>query len=134
VLDEADKMMDMGFAPQIHEILEKIPRKRQNLLFSATFPPKVEAMAQELLDFPIRIEVTPQSTAASTVAQYFYKTPNLKTKISLLEHLLQGEDFTRVIVFARTRQTADNVFKFLDRKYPNQVRCNSCKQGSKLTD
>jgi ATP-dependent RNA helicase RhlE len=122
VLDEADKMMDMGFAPQIHEILEKIPRKRQNLLFSATFPPKVEAMAQELLDFPIRIEVTPQSTAASTVAQYFYKTPNLKTKISLLEHLLQGADFTRVIVFARTRQTADNVFKFLDRKYPNQVR------------
>ncbi|WP_420154644.1 DEAD/DEAH box helicase, partial [Siphonobacter sp.] len=61
VLDEADKMMDMGFMPQIRRILEIIPRKRQNLLFSATFPEKVEKFSFEFLEFPTRIEVTPQA-------------------------------------------------------------------------
>ncbi len=122
VLDEADKMMDMGFAPQIREILEKIPRKRQNLLFSATFPPKVQHIADEFLEFPHKIEVTPQSTPAETVEQYFYKTPNLSTKINLLEHLLQDEDFSKVIIFTRTREIANNTFKYLDRKFPGEAR------------
>jgi ATP-dependent RNA helicase RhlE len=57
ILDEADKMMDMGFAPQIRDIFEKIPRKRQNLLFSATFPKKVQSMADEFLEFPVKLKL-----------------------------------------------------------------------------
>ena len=122
VLDEADKMMDMGFAPQVREILEKIPAKRQNLLFSATFPSKVQSIADEFLEFPKKIEVTPQSTPAATVEQIYYKTPNNKTKVNLLEYLLTDPKFERVIVFTRTKETANNTFKFLDRKFKDEVR------------
>ncbi len=122
VLDEADKMMDMGFAPQIQEILEKIPRKRQNLLFSATFPEKVQLIADEFLEFPQKVEVTPQSTAAETIEHFFYSTPNLKTKINLLSNLLSDPAFNKVIVFVRTKQTAKNVFKYLARILDDEVR------------
>ena len=122
ILDEADKMMDMGFAPQIREILEKIPRKRQNLLFSATFPNKVQSFADEFLEFPQRIEVTPQSTAAETVDHFYYKTPNIKIKIYLLSELLNDSTFNKVIVFTRTKENANNVYKYLDRKLSDQVR------------
>jgi len=129
ILDEADKMMDMGFAPQIRQILEKIPRKRQNLLFSATFPTKVQSIADEFLEFPKRIEVTPQSTPAVTVEQYYYSTPNLKTKINLLEELLTDNSFTRVLIFARTKETANNTFKYLDRKFPGEARVIHANKG-----
>ena len=129
ILDEADKMMDMGFAPQIRDILEKIPRKRQNLLFSATFPEKVQSMADEFLEFPVKIEVTPQSTPAATIDQLYYKTPNLKSKINLLEYLLSDEAFERVIVFTRTKDIANNTFKYLDRKFKDQVRVIHANKG-----
>jgi ATP-dependent RNA helicase RhlE len=129
ILDEADKMMDMGFAPQIRDILEKIPRKRQNLLFSATFPDKVQSMADEFLEFPVKIEVTPQSTPAVTVKQFYYKTPNLKSKINLLEHLLTDESLERVIVFTRTKEVANNTFRYLDRKFKDQVRVIHANKG-----
>lgn len=129
ILDEADKMMDMGFSSQIREILEKIPRKRQNLLFSATFPGKVQSFADEFLEFPQRIEVTPQSTAAETVEHFFYKTPNLKTKINLLSFLLNDEAFDKVIVFTRTKEIANNVFKFLERTLDDQVRVIHANKG-----
>src|SRR3546814_8068269 len=66
-IDEADKMMDMGFMPAINRILEVVPRKRQNLLFSATFPPKVESLSGDFLKFPVKIEVAPQATPAPEV-------------------------------------------------------------------
>jgi ATP-dependent RNA helicase RhlE len=116
VLDEADKMMDMGFMPQIRRILEVIPRKRQNLLFSATFPPKVERLSAEFLEFPVRVEVTPQATTAERVAQRLYELPNLKTKINLLALLLRDEALARVLVFVRSKEVADQIYKFLARK------------------
>ncbi len=117
VMDEADKMMDMGFMPQINRILEVIPRKRQNLLFSATFPPKVERLSENFLEAPIKVEVTPQATTASQVAQIIYEVPNFKTKINLLECLFEDtEKYNRVIVFVRSKETADNIYKFLKRK------------------
>jgi len=122
VLDEADKMMDMGFAPQIRDILEKIPTKRQNLLFSATFPDKVQFFADEFLKFPHKVEVTPQSSTAETIDHYFYKTPNLKTKIKLLSYLLQDEALDKVMIFTRTKDNANNIFRFLERKLEAQVR------------
>ncbi len=117
VLDEADKIMDMGFMPQIRRILEVIPVKRQNLLFSATFSGKVEGLSHEFLEFPVRVEVTPQATAAERVAQSLYKVPNFRTKINLLEYLFRDAGrFTRVIIFTRSKVSADNIYKFLIRK------------------
>ena len=117
ILDEADKMMDMGFMHQIRKILEIIPRKRQNLLFSATMAEKVLRLSEEFLEFPEIIEITPQATAAETVNQKLYKVPNLKTKLNLLELFLNDKEvFSKVIVFVRSRQNAENVFKYLRRK------------------
>jgi ATP-dependent RNA helicase RhlE len=119
VLDEADKMMDMGFMPQIRKILEVIPsKKRQNLLFSATFPQRVENLSNEFLEYPLKIEAAPQASTAKSINQKLYELPNFKTKINLLELLLRGTDevFNRVIVFTRTKEFADNIFKFLERK------------------
>ncbi|WP_019988839.1 DEAD/DEAH box helicase [Rudanella lutea] len=131
ILDEADKMMDMGFMPQIRKILEVIPRKRQNLLFSATFPEKVERLSAEFLEAPVRVEVTPQATAAEMVTQTLYEVPNFRTKISLLEELVEREAFERGIVFTRSKTTAENVYKFLQRKVveEGQVRVIHANKG-----
>lgn len=118
VLDEADKMMDMGFMPQINRILEVVPRKRQNLLFSATMSDKIRELSNNFLEFPTVIEVTPQATPAQTVTQKLYYVPNLRTKINLLKYLLDGEtDVKKLMVFCKTRSNAEDVYKFLSRRY-----------------
>jgi len=130
VLDEADRMMDMGFMPQLRKIFEVIPRKRQNLLFSATFPEKVERLSAEFLEFPVKVEVTPQATAARQVGQTLYHVPNLKTKINFIEYLLQDkETFNRVMIFTRTKENADNVFKFIERRNLGPVRVIHSNKG-----
>jgi len=117
-MDEADKMMDMGFISKIHRILEVVPRKRQNLLFSATMSELVRKISGDFLEFPTIIEVTEQATPAKTVTQELYLVPNLKTKINLLQDLFKDDEaFHRVIVFCKTKEVADNVFGFLERKY-----------------
>lgn len=129
IIDEADRMMDMGFMPQLRKILEVIPQKRQNLLFSATFPDKVERLSREFLEFPIKVEVTPQATAAKQVDQTLYLVPNLRTKINFLEYLLAKEEFNRVMIFTRTKEVADNVFKYLERKEIGPVRVIHSNKG-----
>jgi len=129
VIDEADRMMDMNFMPQLRKVFEVLPQKRQNLLFSATFPERVERMSQEFLDFPVRIEITPQATVARQVSQSRINVPNFRTKINLVAHLLSDPALSRVMVFTRTREAADNIGKYLDRSGLGPVRTLHANKG-----
>jgi ATP-dependent RNA helicase RhlE len=129
VLDEADKMMDMGFMPQIRAILEVIPTKRQNLLFSATFSSRVENLSSEFLEFPERVEIAPSATTAETIGQVKYLVPNIKTKINLLANLLEKEEINRAIIFTRSRKNAESVFLFLERKNFGEIRVIHANKG-----
>jgi len=130
VLDEADRMLDMGFMHQLRKIFEVIPSKRQNLLFSATFSAKVKILASEFLEFPVRVDATPEVMAAAQVEQELYHVPNLKTKIHLLEFLLRDTDkFNRVMIFTRTKDAANDVFKFIDRKKLGPARVIHSNKG-----
>ena len=129
VLDEADRLMDMGFMHQLRTILEVIPVKRQNLLFSASFSAKVEELSHEFLEYPTRVEVSPQSSTAETIDQRIYRIPNFKTKLFFLEQLLGDEEMERVLVFCRTKDRADRVFRYLERKVEGEVRVIHSNKG-----
>ena len=122
VLDEADRMMDMGFMPQLRDMLEVIPRKRQNLLFSATFPQRVERLADEFLLWPTRIEVTPEGTPVASVEQYVVRAPNVQTKINaVLNWLTDAHPDSRALLFVRTKEDAKRVRVALEEAMPRQV-------------
>ncbi len=131
VLDEADKMLDMGFIGKINRILEVIPKKRQNLLFSATMSDRVKALADDFLLYPTLVEVSTQATPAINVEQRVYYVPNLRSKVNLLYHFLLDEElFQKVIVFCKTKTIADNVFHFLGRKLgDDQVKVIHANKG-----
>jgi ATP-dependent RNA helicase RhlE len=130
IIDEADRMMDMGFMHQLRNIFEVIPSKKQNLLFSATFSDRVEKLSEEFLEFPVRVAITPPATTAKHVEQEVYHVPNLRTKINFLEYLLSDEkEFNRVMIFTRTKENADNVFKYLERKKIGPLRVIHSNKG-----
>lgn len=114
VLDEADRMLDMGFIHDVKRILAKTPENKQTLLFSATIPPEIDAMAQSLLKDPVSISVTPESPTVERIEQslYFVDKPN---KRELLLHLLRDEVITSALVFTRTKHGADRVVRELVR-------------------
>ncbi len=114
VLDEADRMLDMGFIHDIRKIMDKLPKKRQTLLFSATMPPDIVALASAYLASPVRVEVTPQATPVELIEQSVYFVEK-NDKRHLLANLLKDESVVSALVFTRTKHGADRVVKDLQR-------------------
>lgn len=112
VLDEADRMLDMGFINDIKKIIREIPDERQTLFFSATMPPQIQGLANSLLRSPVKVEVTPVATTAEKVDQSIYMVPK-KDKQNLLIHLLKEHKIDRTLVFTRTKHGADKITKDL---------------------
>jgi ATP-dependent RNA helicase RhlE len=112
VLDEADRMLDMGFLPAIRRVLSMVPEKRQTLLFSATMSPEIEKLARSTMKNPKLVEVGPRGQAASMVEQTAYPVAQ-ESKTALLLDLLERERFERVLVFTRTRRGAERLSHIL---------------------
>lgn len=112
VLDEADRMLDMGFIHDVKKVIAKLPTKRQTLFFSATMPTEIAALAQSILYKPTKVEVTPVSSTANTIDQSVYFVEK-QDKKNLLVHLLKDKSIERVLVFARTKHGSDKVVKDL---------------------
>ena len=113
VLDEADRMLDMGFIHDIRRVLRLLPRERQNLLFSATYSKEIEQLANGLLQDPLRIEVARRNTAAETVAQLVHPVGQ-RRKRDLLAHLIHAGDWRQVLVFTRTKHGANRLAQQLE--------------------
>ncbi len=112
VLDEADRMLDMGFINPIRQIAQLLPTKRQTMLFSATMPKEIQGLAEQLLTKPMKVSVTPASTTVERIAQTIYGVPKA-LKVPLLVHILETEGVQRALVFTKTKHGADRVVKKL---------------------
>jgi len=112
VLDEADRMLDMGFVHDVKRIITKLPQKRQTLFFSATMPAEIQSLANSILDNPAKVEDTPVSSTADTIQQFLYYVEK-QDKKNLLNHILKDESIKTALVFTRTKHGADKVVKDL---------------------
>jgi len=122
VIDEVDEMLDLGFRPQLQKILEILPEKRQNIMFSASITKAIEAIIYDFFNNPEKIEIKVTGTPLENIEQAIFNVPNFLTKANLLEMLLnENEDFTKVLVFVASKRKADRLFEEMEEKFPEVV-------------
>ncbi|CAG4993132.1 ATP-dependent RNA helicase RhlE [Dyadobacter sp. CECT 9275] len=122
IIDEVDEMLNLGFRAQLTNILDLIPQRRQNLLFSATITQHVELLMKTYFNNPVRVEAAPAGTPLENIEQRAYLVPNFYTKVNLLDLLLEeNEDMTKVLVFTATKKLADQLFAQMEVAYLNKV-------------
>ncbi len=119
VIDEVDEMLNLGFRTQLKNILDLLPARRQNLMFSATITDEVEQLMDTYFNDPVRVEAAPTGTPLENIIQTVYDVPNFYTKVNLLEFLLAiNNDMSKVLVFVATKKLADELYEQLEAKYP----------------
>jgi ATP-dependent RNA helicase RhlE len=121
VIDEVDEMLHMGFRTQLTGILDLLPPRRQNLMFSATITADVQALIDTFFNAPARIEAAPAGTPLDNIQQTAYYVPNFNTKINLLQHLLSDASLTKVLVFTASIRLADQVFGHIEKMFQGQA-------------
>ena len=122
VIDEVDEMLNLGFRTQLISLMEIIPPKRQNLMFSATLTEDVERLIADFFSNTSKIEIAPQGTPIKKIVQSIYLVPNYHTKVNLLELLLtENKDFNKVLVFVNTKKTADRLYEKISSTFPEQI-------------
>ena len=122
VIDEVDEMLSLGFRPQLTRIIDLLPPKRQNLMFSATITDEVEVFIKDYFNDPLKIEAAPTGTPLENIVQTGYKVPNFNTKINLLQLLLDNNaEMKKVLVFASSKQLADLLFERTEANFPGQT-------------
>lgn len=121
VIDEVDEMLNLGFRTQLTNILDILPQKRQNLMFSATLTEDVENLINDFFYQPEKIEVVPVGTPLELIDQAAYLVPNFYTKINLLNHILEDETLEKVLIFVDSKKLADRMADHIDEKFNDQI-------------
>ena len=121
VIDEFDEMLNLGFRTQLTAILAMMPKKRQNILFSATMTDEVDKVLDDYFDYPEEVTLSPSGTPLENITQITYNIPNFNTKINLLKHLLQtNENMSRVLVFVNNKKISDMVHESIEEDFEGQ--------------
>jgi ATP-dependent RNA helicase RhlE len=121
VIDEMDEMLNLGFRPQLERVLDSLPTKRQNLLFSATITDEVNHLLDDFFKQPKRIEAAPTGTPLESIHQRIIRVPNFYTKINLLKYLLKLDDFQKVLLFAASKKKADKIFELIQNDFKESI-------------
>jgi len=122
IIDEVDELFNLGFRAQVNNILDRMPERRQNLLFSATITGEVEKLMQDYFNNPEKVEAAPAGTPLSNIDQTLYEVPNFYTKVNLLDLLLkEDESMSKVMIFVATKKLADELYEEISLKFPDQA-------------
>jgi len=122
VIDEVDVMLDLGFRFQLKNILEFLPERRQNMMFSATMTEEVDALINDFFKSPVRVAIAPSGAPLDNISQQCYTAPNFFTKINLLAHIIKNKtEYSKVLVFVSSKKNADRLFEALEGTYGNEM-------------